>query len=166
MTYEYIIRTCFYFSRICPLLPDIQCLKIIILCILSSFLVVSSRKVYLILVTFFWQFWNCFFLLFISCVLERTLGIIIIIIFFFSEQAGCWWVGGCVSACPVLPIPIFYSSWWLKRQTMSCFEKAAVRMQGLVYYYFKNNDLENTALSHFAQMKIRDKYMDVAQRLN
>lgn len=49
---------------------------------------------------------------------------------------------------------------------MSCFEKAAVRMQGLVYYYFKNNDLENTALSHFAQMKIRDKYMDVAQRLN
>ena len=61
MTYEYIIRTCFYFSRICPLLPDIQCLKIIILCILSSFLVVSSRKAYLILVTFFWQFWNCFF---------------------------------------------------------------------------------------------------------
>lgn len=39
-------------------------------------------------------------------------------------------------------------------------------MQGLVYYYFKNNGLENTALSHFAQMKIRDKYMDVAQRLN
>lgn len=157
---------CFYFSRICPLLPDIQCLEIIILCILSSFLVVSSRKVYLILVTFFWQFWNCFFLLFISCVLERTLGIIITIIIFFSEHAGCWWVGSCMSACPVLPIPIFYYSWWLKRQTMSCLEKAAVRMQGLVYYYFKNNDLENTALSHFAQMKIRDKYMDVAQRLN
>ena len=103
MTYEYIIRTCFYFSRICPLLPDIQCLKIIILCILSSFLVVSSRKVYLILVTFFWQFWNCFFLLFISCVLERTLGIIIIIIIFFfwtGRLLMSRWLRECLPSAP------------------------------------------------------------------